>query len=348
MALKNKKSREKESSPFSMGKEVAFNSSNDSNYSKMSFKQYFEIQASILSAIPHAVIGLKERTIFFANESVKNVFGWNPDELIGQKTRLLYRSDKEYEEIGNHFYPLLEKQRTHIEEFPCIRKDGQEIICRISASVIGKEMMEKSIVVMYEDITEQKKTQEKLNKYQEHLEKLVKERTEHLEKLNMEFELANERLKELDRLKSIFIASISHELRTPLNSIIGFTGMTLQGLSGPINDEQKDNLKRVYQSAKHLLSLISDIIDISKIEAGKIDSSIEEVSLKGIIDEAIATIEPQLKEKHLGLKVNLSENIILNTDRKRLLQCLLNFLSNGVKFTEKGSITISAQKLNNE
>ncbi len=156
---------------------------------------------------------------------------------------------------------------------------------------------------------------------------------------------ANKKLKELDRLKSMFIASMSHELRTPLNSIIGFTGMTLQGLSGELNDEQKDNLARVYQAAKHLLALITDVIDISKIEAGRIDSFPEVVSLKKIIDEAIVTIEPQLKEKQLTLKVDMPADVKLNTDRKRLLQCLINFLSNGVKFTEKGGITITAREL---
>lgn len=181
------------------------------------------------------------------------------------------------------------------------------------------------------------------------LQAIQQELMRNVEALNLkkeELEAANNKLKELDRLKSMFIASMSHELRTPLNSIIGFTGMTLQGLSGEINDEQKDNLARVYQSAKHLLSLITDVIDISKIEAGRIDSFPEEVSLKEIIDEAISTVEPQLKEKHLTLAVDVPADVKLNTDRKRLLQCLINLLSNGVKFTEEGGITITAREQN--
>jgi PAS domain S-box-containing protein len=447
--------------------------SQDTLSSKKALKQLQELQNSILSVIPHAVVGLKDRTIFFANEAVERVFGWEPPEIIGQKTQLFYRNGEDYEEIGRRFYPLLEKRRTHTEDFPCRRKDGQEILCSISASVIGKEMSEKGIVVMYEDITERKRTErelkenerkyrelvenansiilrwnskgeitfmnefgqaffgyseqeilgrqvvgtivpetesngldlrslmdricadpkafeknvnenmkrdgsrvwvawtnkavfdgqgriievfsignditdrkragEELNRYREHLEELVQERTQQLEMVNRELEQANIKLKELDTLKSMFIASMSHELRTPLNSIIGFTGMTLQGLSGALNDEQKDNLARVYQSAKHLLSLITDVIDISKIEAGRIDSFPEVVSLKKIIDEAIVTIEPQLKEKQLTLKVDMPADMNLNTDRKRLLQCLINFLSNGVKFTEKGGITITVR-----
>jgi diguanylate cyclase (GGDEF)-like protein/PAS domain S-box-containing protein len=141
---------------------VPIKSSTNMHSFEKSLKQLQDLQSSILSAIPHAVIGLKDRTIFFANEAVERVFGWKPDEIIGKNTRQLYRNDKDYEEIGRRFYPLLEKQSTHTEDFPCMRKDGQEIICRISASVIGKEMSEKDIVVMYEDITERRRTEEKI------------------------------------------------------------------------------------------------------------------------------------------------------------------------------------------
>lgn len=166
-----------------------------------------------------------------------------------------------------------------------------------------------------------------------------------VEELNLkteELESANHKLKDLDRLKSMFIASMSHELRTPLNSIIGFTGMTLQGLSGDLNEEQKDNLSRAYQSAKHLLSLITDVIDISKIEAGRIDTYPEKISLQTVIDEARSAIEPQLQEKGLTLDIDIPDGLLLTTDKKRLLQCLINLLSNGVKFTEKGGLRLAA------
>lgn len=161
----------------------------------------------------------------------------------------------------------------------------------------------------------------------------------------LELTKANEKLKELDKLKSMFIASMSHELRTPLNSIIGFSGLTLQGLSGELNEEQKDNLNRIYQSAKHLLALITEIIDISKIEAGKIDIFPESFSLLGIINDAVDNIRPQLSEKGLNIKMDIPQEIILYTDQKRLFQCILNLLSNAVKYTEKGEISISAIKI---
>ncbi len=214
------------------------------------------------------------------------------------------------------------------------------------------------LLTIIRDITERKKTEGELEKHRIHLEEMVGERTAELEESQQslkklladviqakaELEAANKRLKELDQLKSMFIASMSHELRTPLNSIIGFTGITLQGLSGEINEEQRDNLSRAYHSGKHLLSLITDVIDISKIEAGRVDAFPEVVSLKKIIDEAIDTIAPQLKEKNLVLKVEIDSDIELHTDHKRLLQCLINLLSNAMKFTEQGGITVAVSE----
>lgn len=114
------------------------------------------LESSILSAIPHAVVGLRERRIFFANNAVEAVFGWKPEELIGRKTRVLYRSDEEYEEIGRRFYPVLETQRIHGEEFPCRKKNGSDMVCMVSASVIGPALEQQGIVVIYEDISERK------------------------------------------------------------------------------------------------------------------------------------------------------------------------------------------------
>lgn len=171
--------------------------------------------------------------------------------------------------------------------------------------------------------------------------KLKKEIQKRIE-IDKKLSEANRNLKKLDQLKSMFIASMSHELRTPLNSIIGFTGVIVQGMTGPLNDKQKDHLTRVYNSARHLLSLITDVIDISKIEAGRIDVYPQDLLLSEIVDEAVINIEPQLKAKQLKLLQYIPRDLKLHTDRKRLLQCIINYLSNAVKFTETGSITITA------
>lgn len=155
---------------------------------------------------------------------------------------------------------------------------------------------------------------------------------------------ANERLRELDQLKSMFIASISHELRTPLHSIIGFTGILLKGITGELNPQQCDSLTRVQNAGRHLLALVTDVIDISKIEAGRFDVCAEDVSLDDLLQEAMDTVESLASEKNLLLSVDGPACLTLHTDRKRLLQCVINFLSNAVKYTERGTVTISARE----
>ena len=154
---------------------------------------------------------------------------------------------------------------------------------------------------------------------------------------------ANQKLKELDRMKSMFIASMSHELRTPLNSIIGFTGITLQEMSGPLNEEQKDNLSRVKRSANHLLALITDVIDISKIESGRIDSYPQAFSLNDLVREAVDTILTQVEDKGMALEVTMPAEVSMFTDRRRLLQCLINLLSNAMKYSESGKISVEVR-----
>ena len=184
------------------------------------------------------------------------------------------------------------------------------------------------------DITTRKKAEIMLQQAHDGLEKKVTDRTAELEEANLH-------LQELDKLKSMFIASMSHELRTPLNSIIGFSGLLLQGLSGDLNDEQKDSMERIHRSGNHLLELISDVIDISKIEAGRIDVFCEHFSLKDVVEESIESTRPQADAKGLTLQLNANIWPEMYSDRRRLLQCLLNFLSNAVKYSEKGKITVS-------
>jgi len=183
------------------------------------------------------------------------------------------------------------------------------------------------VLELIQDITDKKKMENEIR------EKAIK------------LEEANIKLKELDLLKSVFIASMSHELRTPLNSIIGFTGIILQNMAGDINDEQRDMLNRVYDSSNHLLALISDVIDISKIEAGKIQAYIEVFELNKIIEEIALNLGPQISDKGLILKINIPKSIIMKTDKRRLVQCIINYLSNAIKFTERGKISIWADEI---
>jgi signal transduction histidine kinase len=149
---------------------------------------------------------------------------------------------------------------------------------------------------------------------------------------------------EADRLKSAFLASMSHELRTPLNSIIGFTGIMLQSLAGPLNPEQEKQLNMVYDSAKHLLALINDVLDISKIEAGQLEVASELFDIRQAIEKVVRTVTPLAEKKGLALLTRVAPEVgQIVSDRRRVEQILINLLNNAVKFTEQGEVRIACQ-----
>jgi len=178
----------------------------------------------------------------------------------------------------------------------------------------------------------------KISEDKKKLETSVVERSrfiEQLEKDKME-------LKELDKLKSAFLANVSHELRTPMNSIIGYTGLLLDKVDGPINEEQEKSLKKVSANASRLMQLINAVLDISRIEARKIEIEPKEINLKWLIDSVISTFEPLILQKGLILTINTDKNLPhIYGEEDRIRQILINLLSNAVKFTNKGGITIS-------
>ncbi len=166
------------------------------------------------------------------------------------------------------------------------------------------------------------------------LEERVRQRTAELEKAKHAAESA-------DRLKSAFLATMSHELRTPLNSIIGFTGIIAQGLAGPLNDEQKKQLGMVQNSARHLLALINDVLDISKIEAGQLVIQAAPFSMPETVAKAVSLVSPLAEKKGICLRTEMSSEVNdLVGDQRRTEQILLNLLGNAVKFTDRGEVSI--------
>lgn len=163
------------------------------------------------------------------------------------------------------------------------------------------------------------------------------------------YELAQkavEEMREVDRVKSQFLANMSHELRTPLNSIIGFSRVILRGIDGPINDTQKQDLTAIYNSGQHLLNLINDILDLSKIEAGKMELSFSDVNMTDLINSAMSTAVGLVKDKPIKLITEIEDNLpIVRADATRVRQVLINFLSNAAKFTDEGSITVRARRV---
>jgi signal transduction histidine kinase len=180
-----------------------------------------------------------------------------------------------------------------------------------------------------------------LEKSQQNLEKSLAE----VDKARIQSDLLRERAERSDQVKSAFLASMSHELRTPLNSIINFTEFVVDGDTGPINDEQKGLLSEVVASGNHLLNLINDVLDMSKIEAGSLKLFVEDdVDLRAILKSSIATGRSLVKDT-VHLETLIDENLpLLRGDRQRILQILLNIISNACKFTENGEIKIGAHQ----
>ena len=152
-----------------------------------------------------------------------------------------------------------------------------------------------------------------------------------------------EEMKELDRVKSQFLANMSHELRTPLNSVIGFSRVILKGIDGPINETQEQDITAIYNSGLHLLNMINEILDLSKIEAGKMELQIDDVEISNVVNNAVNSASGLIKGKPIQLVTRVEPDLpSIKGDELRLSQVLTNLLGNAVKFTEKGSITIEA------
>ena len=147
--------------------------------------------------------------------------------------------------------------------------------------------------------------------------------------------------------KSQFLANMSHELRTPLNAILGYTELILDSIYGDVPQKMRSVLERVHSNGKHLLGLINDVLDLSKIEAGQLTLSLHDYSIKDVVHSVFTVVEPLATEKSLALKVDLPNNLpTAHGDERRLTQVLLNLVGNAIKFTEAGEVEIKAAASN--
>ncbi|MHB1340814.1 MAG: PAS domain S-box protein [Coriobacteriia bacterium] len=186
------------------------------------------------------------------------------------------------------------------------------------------------------DITERVAAESELARHREHLAEMVDERTR-------ELSLAYQELEEANRAKDAFLANMSHELRTPLNSVIGFTDLLLAGLTGDLNDEQTKQIAMVNSSGRHLLDLVDDVLDITRISSGHMTTSEVPFSLRDIVSGAVDSVRPSASKKGLSVSVEIADAVphVMYGDERKVRQVLLNLLGNAVKFTDSGEIVVT-------
>jgi signal transduction histidine kinase len=215
----------------------------------------------------------------------------------------------------------------------------------VSGSVYGESAEVSAIVTILHDRTEaieREQLYEQLKVGSAQLERRVQEATAALVHQN---ELLRRQAIELEQAsvaKSQFLANVSHDVRTPLNAILGYTSLLLRGVAGPLAAPQRESLGRVDANARHLLTLITDILDISRIEAGKMPVRLSSIKLRELVDEIMSEVEPLIARSNVTVTATVPAGLpVVRSDRQKVKQILLNLLTNALKFTRRGSVTVS-------
>lgn len=282
-----------------------------------------------------------EGKITFLNEFGQQYFGYPFEEIIGQHIVGTIVPSTDSEGVDMHL--MMEQIRSNPAAYEHninqnMRRSGERVwISWTNKFVSDKKGNITEILSIGSDITKERDAEKTIRELNINLERRVIERTQELNAALIRAEAA-------DKIKSAFLATMSHELRTPLNSIIGFTGIILQGLAGPVNPEQSKQLGMVRDSARHLLALINDVLDISKIEAGQLEVKLESFDLQESLQRVMSIIKPIADKKGLTLKQDIPDDIgYLINDKRRFEQILINLLNNAIKFTEHGSVSLSVE-----
>lgn len=286
----------------------------------------------LLDAAPDAIIEVdREGRIVLLNKATERLFGYDREELWGQTVELLIP-----EEVRCGHQAHREKYWAHPTTRPMgtglklqgQRKDGSKFPVEISLSPVQfEEGFRVSAIIR--DVSERRFAEEQLRAVQAAY-------TEALAAKNRELEARNEGVERANRLKDEFLSGMSHELRTPLHTIIGFTELLEEEIEGSLNEKQRRFIRHIHKDSQHLLALINDVLDLSKVESGRLELQQEFFQLPEALEETISSIRPRAEVKTIQIESSVLDVLDIYADRLRFKQILYNLLSNAVKFTPEG------------
>jgi PAS domain S-box-containing protein len=287
----------------------------------------------LLEAAPDAIIEVdREGRIVLLNLVTEKLFGYRREELLGQPVELLVPGGVRDAHVRNREgywnHPATRPMGGNLALEGC-RKDGSRFPVEISLSPVRSEEGLR-VTAVIRDISERKRAEDQLRAMRENYTR--------------ELELRNREVEQANQLKSEFLASMSHELRTPLHTVIGFAELLGEEIEGPLNEKQKRFLGHIHKDSMHLLELINDVLDLSKIEAGRLSIQREVFDVAKSVEEALASIRPGAAAKSITIETEVPVSTPVLADPMRFKQILYNLLSNAVKFTpERGTIRVEAK-----
>jgi PAS domain S-box-containing protein len=291
---------------------------------------------SIIENIPDMVFVKDAATLHFVrfNKAAEKLLGYRREELIGRSVHDLFPADEADFFALKDRAVLDSRQMIDVPEEPVHTRHGPRLVHTMKIPILDVRGEPQFLLGISRDITELKHAEEELRRYREHLEDMIRERT-------AELAVAKEHADAANQAKSDFLAHMSHELRTPLNGILGYAQILERDRN--LDQRQVDGLTVIQRSGEHLLTLIDDILDMAKIEAGRVELNLSDVPLEPFIHFIAETMRVKAAEKGLAFACAMAPDLPagVRVDEMRLRQVLLNLLSNAIRFTEQGSVRLS-------
>ena len=301
---------------------------------QQSEERYREVVENAIEAIMVTQDGM----IKFANTKAVEMTGYSIEELCSMPPAELIHPDDREAAIGFHYARATREEIPRYHAFRLIDKEGNIKWAERNAGTIIWEGRS-ALLTFDTDITERKLAEQELSRLNEELKALNLELEDKVRDRTRQFEVAQQAAETATRAKSDFLASMSHELRTPLNAIIGFSQVLQEQYFGALNEKQAEYVNDIVESGNHLLSLINDVLDLAKIEAGKMELQLSVVGIKELLENSLVMIKEKALAHNISLDIRTTEDLEgleITADERKLKQVMFNLLSNVAKFTPDG------------